>query len=166
MSTFVLVLVIIFMLIGIIGTLVPVIPGAIITGFSAFAYAWYGGFETISVGTAVVIVTITAIAGTADIWMPLLGASAGGASAKTVLYGLLGAIIGFVLGSFVPVLGNIIGAITGYVSGILLAEYLKYEDWDKAIKAAVGGLAGWGLATAIQLGGAILITIIFLVQVF
>lgn len=165
MSTVILVLVIIFMLVGIVGTLVPVIPGTIITGLSAFSYAWYNGFEQVSVTAAVWIVLLTVVTGTADLWMPLLGAKAGGASLRTMLFGIAGAMIGFVLGSVIPILGNLIGAVTGYVGGILLAEYLKYEDWDKALKAAVGGLAGWGLATAVQLGGAILITIIFLWQV-
>lgn len=166
MTSLTLAFVIVLMFIGIIGTVIPVIPGTVITGLTAFAYAWYTDFAEVSVGAAVWIVILTVVTGTADLWMPLLGAKAGGASIRTMLFGLLGAVIGFILGSVIPILGNLVGGVAGYVGGILLAEYLQHEDWNKAFKAALSGLAGWGLATAVQIGGAILITIIFLIQVF
>lgn len=161
-----LIFVLIIMLIGIIGTIVPLIPGTVITGTAAFLYAWWGNFQTIPLNIAFGIFFLTLITGTADLWMPLLGARAGGASPQTILYGLVGTVIGFIVGSIIPLIGNLIGGVAGYVGGILYAEYLKYEDWNRALKAGLGGLAGWGLATAVQLGGAILITIIFLTQVF
>ena len=89
--------------------------------------------------------------------MPLLGAKTVGASLRAMVYGTIGAIIGTFIA---PLLGTLIG----YAGGILLGEYQVRGDWQEALKASLGGLAGWGLATAVQLGGGILILIIFAIS--
>ena len=76
---------------------------------------------------------------------------------RLAVYGTIGAIIGTFIA---PLLGTLIG----YAGGILLGEYQVRGDWQEALKASLGGLAGWGLATAVQLGGGILILIIFAIS--
>ena len=133
------------------------IPGTLLIWIAVLIYALINGFS--SIGTfSFIIITIIAIAtGTADLWMPLLGAKSGGASGRSLLMGTVGGIIG----TFVaPLLGTIIG----YAIGILVGEYQKRGDWNAAFKASVGGVAGWGVATAIQLGGGLLMLAIFIWQ--
>ena len=98
------------------------------------------------------------ITATADLWMPLLGASSTGASRRSLIYGTIGSVIGF----FVL---NLLGVVIGYALGILLGEYQQHGDWQLAIKSSLGGVAGMGISTLIQLGGAILMLIIFVWQV-
>ena len=165
MPTWALVVTIIIMLIGVAGTILPLLPGTVIVGLAAVGYAWAEGFQSISVGLTVFLMLVAVGTGTADIWLPLLGAKAGGASMKSMLWGMVGGVVGFILGSIVPVLGSLIGGVAGYVGGVLYAEYLRYEDWNKAITAGLGGLVGWGVSTAVRLIGAIFIMVVFLWQV-
>ena len=105
-----------------------------------------------------IIITLIALAtGTADLWMPLLGAKSVGASGRGLVYGMIGAVIG-------TFIAPLIGTLIGYAGGILLGQYQKSRDWQEALKASLGGLAGWGLATAVQLGGGLLILAIFVIR--
>ena len=83
-----------------------------------------------------------------------------------MLAGLFGGIIGFfLLGSLLPVIGNLVGGILGYSLGVLFGQYLKLREWKIALKAAIGGLVGWGIATLVQITGGIFIMFIFIWQV-
>jgi uncharacterized protein len=162
MSTWILVATILIMLVGVAGTILPLLPGTVIVGLAAVGYAWLDGFQTIGIGMTIFIMLVAVVTGTADIWLPLLGAKAGGASVKGMVWGVVGATVGFVLGSVVPVLGSLVGAIAGYMGGIIYAEYVRHEDWNKAIQASLGGLVGWGVSTAVRLAGALFIMALFL----
>jgi uncharacterized protein YqgC (DUF456 family) len=155
---------VVFMVIGLAGTIFPILPGIPIIWLSALFYAVVEGFEAIDPFTFIVLTLMAAVAGTADIWMSALGAKTGGASGRSMLYGCLGSLIGFIVGT-VFVIGQLIGALIGYVLGILLSEYQKHRDWNLAIKASLGGLAGRGLAAAVQFGAGLLMLIIFVWQV-
>ena len=159
-------LAIVFMVIGLIGTLVPILPGVVITASAAFAYAWFTDFEVVSLALSLFFVLLAAIGTTSDGWMPLLGARKTGAPLKTLFFGMAGSVIGFFLGSFVPVLGNLLGAVVGYIVGLIVGEYRRLEDWNLAINAGIGGLIGWGLATVVQFVTALLILILFITAVW
>ena len=150
---------IVFLTIGIIGTIVPLIPGVFIIWLAIFGHAILTGFEFISTGSLLWISLIALVTGTSDIWMSYLGAKKGGASKEALLYGTGGAILGTFL---LPLLGTIVG----YAAGLLYGEYKKHGDWETAKKAGLGGIAGWGIATAVQFIGGILMSSIFFVSYF
>jgi hypothetical protein len=152
-------LVIFLLLLSLIGTLIPIIPGVLLMWVIVFVYAWVDGFTAVSITSIIFISLIALVTGTSDIWLTLFGARKGGASVKSMLIGTAGAIIG----SF---LFPIVGTIVGYIVGLLLGEYWQHGDWEIAKKAGFGGLAGWGIATVIQFIGGIFIFVIFLWQVF
>lgn len=155
-----------FILIGIVGVVVPILPGIVLVWLTVLAYAVVEGFSSVDWITFIVITLITLVAGTADIWMALFGAKTGGASILSMIYGVIGSIIGFiVLGAIAPIVGSLFGGILGYSTGVLLGQYQIQRDWGLAVKASLGGLAGWGIATFIQLGGSLLILAIFVWQV-
>jgi len=151
-------LAIVFILIGIIGAFVPVLPGSLLVWFTILIYAIVEGWDAITPLVFIIITVIAAITGSANIWLSLLGAKTGGASGQSLVFGIIGSLIGLVVFS-------LIGSIIGYALGIILGEYRKHKDWNLALKASFGGLAGWGLSTAIQAGGSILILILFLWRV-
>jgi uncharacterized protein YqgC (DUF456 family) len=148
-----------FIVLGLIGTIVPAIPGPFLVWFTMLIYAWLGQFETITPSTMIVLTVIFLVIATADIWMAMLGAKVVGTSRRAMVYGLIGSIIGF----FSPL--NLIGAILGYAIGVLLGQYQIHRDWRIALKASLGGLAGIGVSAMVQLGGGILMLIIFAWQV-
>ena len=151
-------LIVILMILGIIGIIVPLLPGIILIWLAVLTYVFAYGMETLGWISFILITLIALVTGTSDLWMSLLGAKTGGASGRSLLYGGIGAIVG---SFFAPLLGTLIG----YAVGILLGEYQKRGDWAAAWKTSAGGLAGWGVATAVQFGGGLLILIIFLWRV-
>lgn len=151
--------IVVFMLTGIIGTVIPMIPGTLLVWMGVLIYSWHVGFGVFGVGIFLLITLIALVSGTADLWLPLLGAQKGGASPRSLLLGTVGAIVGTFL---LPI--PVVGTVVGYVAGILLSEYQKHGDWALARKAGLSGLAGWGLATAVQLGGGLLMLFIFIIR--
>lgn len=151
-------LALIFIVIGLIGTVVPLLPGILLIWLTILVYAILSGFAAVTPLGLAIHTLIALVTGTSDLWMSLLGARTGGASKRAILFGIAGAVIGtFVL----PLFGTIIG----YALGILLGEYQKREDWEAALRAGLSGLAGWGIATVVQLGGGLLMLAIFVWQV-
>lgn len=158
-ETIALTIIILSLFVGLIGTLIPLLPGTLLMWLAILFYGLLYSFDTLTWGAFGLISLIALVTGTADLWLTLLGAKKGGASHRSLLFGLLGAI----LGTFVaPLLGTIIG----YMIGILLAEHQKHQDWDLALRASLGGLAGYGLASLIQLGGGLLMLAIFAWQLW
>lgn len=149
-----------FMVLGMIGIIVPLIPGMLLIWLTVAFYAGLTGDIAYLSPVFIVITLVAAVAGTADFWLPLLGARTTGASWRALLLGVIGAILGLF---WIPI--PVLGSIIGYALGVLLGQYWKLRDWELAVKASIGGLAGWGIATAIQLGAGLLIIILFVWQV-
>ena len=149
---------VVFILIGVLGATIPIVPGPLLVWLTLLVYAVLEGFAAIDWVTFTVLSILLLIAGTSDIWLPLIGAKVTGASGWAIIAGAAGSLIGLVVLSL-P------GAIIGYAAGILLAEYYRFRDWNKAIKSSVGGVAGFGISTMVELGAGILTLIIFIQQV-
>jgi hypothetical protein len=154
---------VLFILVGLVGVVLPVLPGTLLVWLSVFFFylveraLGFAAIDPISFG---VITVLALVAGTSDIWLPLLGSRRGGSSKRAMAAGLLGGLIGTFL---LPI--PLLGTVVGYAAGVLLGEYQKHGDWDKALRAGAGGLAGWGLATVLQLVTGFIILIIFVWQV-
>lgn len=149
---FLLALLIIF--IGLVGIVIPILPGLLLIWGVILGYGLYTDFATIGTAGFVVITLIAIFAGTADFWLPLLGAKNSGAQGRTLILGAVGAIIGTFL---FPLFGTLIG----YMAGVLFAEYQKFNDWDQAWRVGKGVLAGQAVAIGIQFVGAFLMLTIF-----
>ncbi len=147
-----------FMLLGIVGVVVPLVPGMLLLWLTLLAYGLLDGFQAISLPLFLGLSLFAGIAGTADLWLPLLGARASGSSSRSLLAGVLGSLIGFLV-------LNLIGAVLGYAVGIIIGEYRRHGDWRLAARSSLGGLAGWGLSTLIQLGGGLIILGVFVWRV-
>jgi uncharacterized protein len=154
---------IIFMLLGMVGIVLPILPGTFLIWLTVLLFYIVEralGFAAIDLLSFGVITVIALVAGTSEFWLPLLGARKSGSSRRAMVAGMIGAIIGtFVL----PI--PLIGTIVGYAVGVLLGEYQKHGEWNRALRASAGGLAGWGIATVLQLGAGLIIFILFVWQV-
>jgi len=153
------------MVVGLIGVILPVIPGVGFVWLAVLAYAIAEHFATIDPISFTALTVLGAIGVSADLWMTQLGAKVGGASVGSllagVLLGLVGAIVGFV---FLGV-GAIPGAILGAILGVFLAEWYRRRDWREAFKAGGGWLVGCTLSGVVQLLIALLMIVIFVWQV-
>jgi len=96
--------------------------------------------------------------------MSHVGAKVGGASAWSLLAGLLLGAIGTVVGLVFLGVGAVPGAIIGAIAGIILAEWYQRKDWREAFKAGGGWLVGCTLSGGVQFLIAILMILIFVWQ--
>jgi uncharacterized protein YqgC (DUF456 family) len=145
------------MLIGLIGTVVPIIPGTVLIFFGALLYALVEGFQTVGWPTLLVLGLLTIVSTTADIWASSVGAKVGGASGWSVLLGLVGGLVGFVF-------LNLPGAIVGAVLAVMITEIVRQEDWRRGLKAGSGWLLGWLLSSIVQLATGLIMLAIFIWQ--
>jgi uncharacterized protein YqgC (DUF456 family) len=157
-STIVFVLTLFIMVIGLIGIVLPVIPGILLILLAGFVYAVAEGFQAIGWPTLLVWVVLALIALSADIWASTVGAKMGGASGWSILFGLIGGLVGLVVFSL-P------GAILGAIAGVLLTEIARVGDWRQAFKAGGGWMLGWLMSTVFQLVIGLVMMAIFVWQV-
>lgn len=112
------VLAIALILIGIVGTFVPGIPGPVAVLGGMLLAAWIDHFQRIGWVTLTVLGVLTALAFVADIVGGLIGAKRVGASRLA----LAGAAIGAVVGLFFGFAGILIAPFIGAVLGELIAQ--------------------------------------------
>jgi len=148
-----LILGIIFMIIGIIGCLVPVLPGPPINflGLLFLHLSKFGQFTTptlIILGSVAVIVTIL------DYIVPVWGTKKFGGSK----YGTKGAVVGLIVGFFLGPLGIILGPLIGAFVG----EMIFKDDMSYAFKAGFGSLLGFLTSIGLKLAASLVMTFYFI----
>lgn len=153
--------VILAFVVGLFGTILPVIPGIIIIWIASLVYAGgVVGFDDFSPWVFALITLIGLAAGTSTIWLTSLGAKTTGASWRTLVVGFIGSIAGTFL---IPI--PVIGTIVGYVAGLLLSEYIRQGALRPAVRTAFGGMVGWGVSTVVELVGGVLMILLVATQV-
>lgn len=158
-ETLVLVGVIILMLIGIMGTIVPLLPGVPLVFISICAYGWYEGFNIITPKLIVLFAALTIL----SMFVTYLAATLGVKHFGSSKYGIWGALLGTIIGVIIlPPIGILIGPWVGAFIG----EYIYLQDVNKSIKAGLGAVVGLISGLAFELAIALVMAIWFLVIVF
>jgi uncharacterized protein YqgC (DUF456 family) len=152
------------MAVGLIGVILPVVPGVGFIWVVVLVYAIAEQFATIDPLTFAVLTVLGAIGFSADLWMSHAGAKIGGASVWSLLAGLVLGAVGAIVGLAFLGIGAVPGAIVGAVLGVLLAEWYQRRDWHEALKAVGGWLVGCTLSGGVQFLIAILMILIFVWQ--
>ncbi len=117
---------------GLAGTVLPVLPGTVLVWAGIFLGAWIDEFARISVTTVVIVSVLGALAWGMDYVAGLMGAQKAGASKQA----LLGAAVGTVLGLFMGLVGVLFMPLVGAAVG----EYVARKDQTRAVKV---GIATW-----------------------
>ena len=132
-----------FMLIGLIGLAVPIVPGLVIIWLAALGYGIFAGFGTLG-WVMFAIITILMIAGSV-VDNILMGTQAhqSGAAWWSVLIALIAGIAGnFAL----PVIGGVLAALLA----LFLVEWIRRKNWREALTAMKGMALGCGWAFVIR----------------
>lgn len=153
------------MIIGIVGILLPIVPGVGFVWLVILIYALAEGFATIDPWIMVVLTLLGAAGVTSDLWVSQVGGKVGGASWKSLVVGAVFGVIGFVIGLVLGGVGAIPMGMIGMLLGILVAEYVYQKDWRKAARAGTGWLVGCLFSTVIQLIIALAMILLFVQQV-
>jgi uncharacterized protein YqgC (DUF456 family) len=143
---------VVLLLIGVIGSVTPMIPGAIASVLGVLVYWWSTGYTE----PGVLFVTGTVIVGVAavlvDYFAGAISAKAGGASNMgTVAAAIAGLLLFFVAGP--------IGVIVGVAGAVFLVEFYRTQRMEESAAAALYATAGLLASTVVQL----LITVTILV---
>jgi uncharacterized protein YqgC (DUF456 family) len=120
--------------VGILGTVLPVLPGVTLVFAGLFVAAWAEHFTRVGVVGLIVIGLLGVVAFLADFAASILGAKRVGASPMA----LVGAAIGGVVGLFFALPGLLLGPFLGAVAGELLA----LKGLKQAGKVGVGTWIG------------------------
>jgi uncharacterized protein len=127
------------MLVGVVGVVVPVLPGLLLAWAAGMVWVWQDGGGTLRVLVGVVLTGLL-VAGTgAKYVLPARSAGGAGAPRSTLLAGVVGAVAGFFL---IPVVGVLVGG----VGAVFLAELHRLHD------AAAAGRSTWAVLRAVGIG--------------
>jgi uncharacterized protein YqgC (DUF456 family) len=153
-----LLLVAVAMAIGLVGVVVPLLPGLALVWAAGLVWAIAEG-EGTTRWVVLALMTVLLVAGTvAKYALPARSATAKGASRSTLVFGALGAIIGFFV---IPLVGLLIGG----VAGIYLAELVRLGDARRAWSATGAALVAVGLGMLIELAAGVAMVLAWAVGV-
>ncbi len=158
MTTAFLILAIVLVVIGLAGTVLPVLPGVPLIFAGLLLIAYQDGFSKVGVVTIVILGVLAVIAVAVDYVAAMMGAKRAGASRLAIIGATLGTVFGLFLGIFGIIIGPFVGAAVG--------EFIARKD---ALQAGKVGLATWlGIVVGIaaKLGIAFLMVGIFVASYF
>ena len=135
-------------LVGVIGTVLPALPGVPLVFAGLLVAAWGDGFSRVGVLPLVILGILTVVSLGVDFWATAKGAKRVGASRFAIIGSVLGMLAGLFLGPF----GSFIGAFAGAVAGELLhRRSLQRHDIGHAARVGVGTWLGIVLGMALKL---------------
>lgn len=142
------VLAVCLIVLGLVGTVVPVLPGVPIAFAGMLLAAWVTGFQPVGWGTIGVLGALTIIAVLIDFLASAFGAKRLGASSRA----FWGATLGALVGMFFGLIGIIIGPFVGAVAAELSAGSGPRQ----------AGRSGYGVWLGMIVGTAAKLAIVFL----
>jgi uncharacterized protein len=155
-------LTLLLMVVGLLGSVLPGLPGVTLIFLSALVYAIITDFRTVGAAILIVLFIFAAIAFVADFVATSYGARRFGASNWGTVGAAVGGIAGALIGLLFLGIGSLFGLILGTIAGVFLGEYLKRtrqgqqgpgstgSDWRRASHAAGGVLVGYLASAVIQ----------------
>lgn len=141
--------------VGIAGTVLPGLPGAVLVLAGLALAAWIDGFARVGLGTLAVLAALTAATYALDV----VATAAGARRFGTSWWGVLGAVVGTLAGLAFGLPGLLVGPFLGAFA----AELIARRDVGQAGRAGVGAWLGLLLGTAARLGLVLAMVGIFVV---
>ena len=157
------------MFVGLLGSVLPGLPGVTLIFLSALVYAFSTGFEVVGALVLVILFVFAVLAFIADFVATSYGARRFGASNWGTVGGAVGGIVGAVIGIFFLGIGSLFGLVLGTIGGVFLGEYLHRTrrapqsggpqnaapaqpsgDWRQVGRATGGVLVGLLASTVAQ----------------
>ncbi len=132
-------------LFGVVGCILPVIPGPVLGFLALIVLSSAKQWEPFTVSFLIIMAVLTIVVTLLDYVIPAMGAKKYGASKLAVWLSVIGMLFGIL---FFPPWGMIIGAF----AGALVGELISGKDKKQALKSGwgifVGNIIGMGLKLA------------------
>jgi len=176
------------MLLGLLGSVLPGLPGVPLIFAAVLIYAYVTGFEVVGALVLVLLGLFALLAFVADLLFTAYGARRFGASNWGTIGGSIGGFVGALLGALFFGVGALFGLLVGSVAGVFAGEYLRRRertpsagegakprvrsvrsrrgDWQRVSRAAGGVLVGYLFSTVAQGILGLLSVIVFVVALF
>jgi uncharacterized protein len=148
------ILAVLLIAVGIVGIVLPALPGHALIFVGLLLAAWADHFQRVGPAMLVAIGLLGAASYGVDFVATALGARHLGASKRA----MVGAGLGTLLGLFIGLPGIIIGPFVGAVVG----ELTVHRDWKRVGKAGVAAWIGFAIGTAVKVGIAFVMLGLFL----
>ena len=151
---------------GLIGAVLPVLPGPILIWLGVLVWAWADGFATVNWWTLGILGVLAALSWASDLFFTTTLSRRAGVSWRAIAGALVCGVLGGIFLSGVPVLGTLFGALVGALAGMLLIERGIKGNWSAAWAAVRAYVVATAVSTGFELVVALLMVGIFLWQVF
>ncbi len=152
------VLAVILVAVGLVGVVVPAVPGTVLIFAGLFLAAWADGFERVGVVTIVLLGIVTVATYFVDLATMALGMKRLGTTRRA----MAGAALGTLAGLFFGLPGIVIGPFAGAVIG----ELTSVRDLRVAGRAGVAAWIGFVIGTVVKIGLAFAMVGMFLTAWF
>lgn len=147
----------VLVVVGLVGVVMPALPGHMLIFAALVLGAWADGFSRVGAWTLAIIGLIALASYGIDFAAAALGARHLGASG----HAMTGAALGTLFGLFFGLPGVIVGPFLGAVAG----ELSVHRDLARAGKAGVAAWIGFAIGAAVKVGLAFLMIAIFLAAI-
>jgi uncharacterized protein len=144
--------------IGLVGIVIPALPGTILIFAGLLLGAWADGFTRVGAGTLTLVGVIAAASYGVDFVAAAFGVKRLGASSRA----MTGAALGTLVGLFLGIPGLIVGPFVGAVVG----ELTVHRDFARAGRAGVAAWIGFAIGMAVKVALAFTMVAIFLAAMF
>lgn len=144
----------VLMLLGLAGTVLPLIPGIPLMWVGMVLAAWAEDFTRIGWGTLLLLAALTVLSLVIEAVAAALGARRVGASRAAVMGAALGALFGFMAG--------LIGIIVGPFIGAVIGELVARPDGRRAVTVGVGAWIGLLVGTVAKIAVAFVMLGVFI----
>ena len=151
-------------LLGLVGVILPLLPGPLLIWLGALVWAWGDGFVRVNWVVLTVLGVLAALAWASDILLTTTMSRRAGVSWKAIGGALAGGILGGFLLIEIPIIGTLFGALVGAMLGMLAVEWFDKRNLRQALRATWGYLVSSLLASALEIVIAVAMVGIFVWQ--
>lgn len=158
METTALILAIIFFIAGLLGTILPILPGAILIYAGMLIYGFMTRFATLDANFFLLQALVLVLTFTVDFLASAVGSRHFNGSKQAAWGAIIGTILGLII--FGP-----LGIAIGPFLGAVVAELLRGIQLNQAIHVGFGTLVGFLGGTILKLGAEVLMIIYFFISI-
>lgn len=151
-------LIVILFVVGMIGTVYPVLPSVVAVYFAFFVYGWFFGFGEFGFWFWALQTAIFLGIFVGDYVISALGVKKFGGSRASVI----GSTIGVILGPFVL---HFLGLLLGPFIGAVIGELLVGAGIDKSVKVGLGSLVGIFSSAVVKIILQIVMIVLFFIWI-
>lgn len=129
---------------GVVGSVLPALPGALLSLAGVFLYWWHTGYTDPSL-LWLVLLTIAGLAAIVFDWVggAVATKASGGSTRSTAAAGVVGSLLFFVAGPF--------GVIVGVAGTVFVLEYVGGKSTSASVRTAAYATAGMLASVVVQL---------------